>query len=283
MSYKGVALSATVSSSLNFLIPYIWISLDQSIVKEGCWTYITKDSFKGLWEYLKYAIPCYFMIALEIWGFEMLSIFSGYLGVKELGASIILININVFLFMIPLGISFIASSMVGNNLGGNKPKTAKIYSDTSLLLVFSLSFVVGCIMLIFKSKIGYIFTNDEEVCSLIAYAMPAVIVLFVGDFMQGISGGILRGMGLQKYGTPTCIIGYWIIAIPLSYFFGFYLGFGLRGIWFGMPLGVMTIATVFIYVICSTNFKELSGEIMERIEKEKNDLEEKNSDDIISI
>ena len=203
MSYKGVALSSTVTNTINFLIVYIWISLDQTIVKEGCWTYINSDSFKGLYEYLTYSVPCYIMIALECWGFEMLSIYSGYIGVKELGTSIILINIIIFLFMVPLGISFIASSMVGNNLGGNRPRIARIYAESSLFVVFSLSLIVGSFLWIFRYKIGYIFTDDEDIIVLIATTMPAVIALYSGDYMQGIAGGILRGMGLQKYGTPA--------------------------------------------------------------------------------
>ena len=47
--------------------------------------------------------------------------------------------------------------------------------------------------------------------------MPAVVALYTADYMQAIAGGIIRGMGFQNYGTPSCVFGYWIVAIPLSY------------------------------------------------------------------
>ena len=83
------------------------------------------------------------MIALEVWGFEALSILSGYIGVEELGTSIILMNLIWFFWMIPLGVSFIGASQVGNNLGASKPNTAKVYTNVSLLFVFSLSLLLG--------------------------------------------------------------------------------------------------------------------------------------------
>lgn len=61
---------------------------------------------------------------------------AGFLGVHELGASVVIINITAFLYMVPLGISFIASSLVGNCLGASKPKTAKIHTNVSTMLIF---------------------------------------------------------------------------------------------------------------------------------------------------
>jgi len=143
MSITGVAISTSITHTLSFLIAYIWISLDNTIVREGCWNYINKDSFIDLIGYLKYGIPCYIMLALEIWGFEALSIMSGYIGVHELGASVIIINIMTFFYMIPLGVSFIASSLVGSNLGASKPRTAKVYTNISIVFVFILSIIIG--------------------------------------------------------------------------------------------------------------------------------------------
>mmetsp|Transcript_4694 Transcript_4694/g.3950 ORF Transcript_4694/g.3950 Transcript_4694/m.3950 type:complete len:204 (+) Transcript_4694:653-1264(+) len=203
MSYKGVAIATTITQTLNFVIAYGWISYDNSIVKPNSWNYINSDSFTNLIGYLKYGAPAYVMLAFEIWGFEALSIMSGYVGVYELGASIIVINIVGFFYMIPLGISFIASSLVGNNLGANKPRVAKVYTNVSLLLVFVLSLVIGLLLLIYRVQVAYIFTDDERIQDLIISTMPAVFALYAGDYMQCITAGIIRGMGYQKYGTPT--------------------------------------------------------------------------------
>jgi len=104
--------------------------------------------------------------------------------------------------------------------------------------------------------------------------MPAVFALYTGDFMQGITSGIIRGMGYQNYGTPTCIFGYWVIALPISYILGFYYDLGMLGIWLGMPMGVLVIAIIFLCIIYTTDFDKLSKEVIQRVIKEKEGLNE---------
>jgi len=57
------------------------------------------------------------MLCFEWWAFELLAIFSGYLGVIALAAEVVIINLVTFIFMLPLGISYAASSLVGNAIG----------------------------------------------------------------------------------------------------------------------------------------------------------------------
>jgi len=65
------------------------------------------------------------MLCFEWWAFELLAIFTGLLGVKDLAAEVVIINIVSFIFMLPLGISYAASALVGNKLGEGKVKEAK--------------------------------------------------------------------------------------------------------------------------------------------------------------
>ena len=57
------------------------------------------------------------MLCFEWWAFEFLAIFSGYISVASLAAEVIIINIVAFIFMMPLGISFAASSLTGFYIG----------------------------------------------------------------------------------------------------------------------------------------------------------------------
>ena len=139
MSIEGVALATVMTHTLNFLISYIWISIDHSIVKEGSWHFINKDSFIGIFEFLRYGIPSYLNLALEIWSFQAMHFMAGLLGIPQLGASVILINLQAFLYMVPLGISFVSASLIGNNLGASNPRKAKVFVNVSFIIVLILS------------------------------------------------------------------------------------------------------------------------------------------------
>lgn len=67
--------------------------------------------------YLRVGIPGAFMLCFEWWAFELLAIFTGYMGVEALAAEVVIINLVSTIFMMPLGISFAASSLTGNFIG----------------------------------------------------------------------------------------------------------------------------------------------------------------------
>ena len=72
---------------------------------------------------------------MEVWFFESLTLFSGYLSIDCQGACIILSSIVAFLYMIPLGMSYAASNLIGNSLGEGKTNNARLYANA--ILVFS--------------------------------------------------------------------------------------------------------------------------------------------------
>ena len=57
------------------------------------------------------------MICFEWWALEFLAIFSGLISVRSLAAQVVIIQFVALIFMIPLGISFSSSALVGSYLG----------------------------------------------------------------------------------------------------------------------------------------------------------------------
>ena len=73
------------------------------------------------------------MQCFEWWVFEILAIFAGLLGTVQLAAHVAVINVCAFVFMIPLGIQFTASGLVGASIGANNPLQAKKFAFTAVL------------------------------------------------------------------------------------------------------------------------------------------------------
>jgi MATE family multidrug resistance protein len=42
------------------------------------------------------------------------------------------------------------------------------------------------------------------------------------------------------------ILSYWIVALPVSWFAGFVLGWGARGVWFGFVVGLAVAAATLL-------------------------------------
>ena len=54
------------------------------------------------------------------------------------------------------------------------------------------------------------------------------------------------GVGFQFFGAIAILIGYWIIALPMSYYFVFKLNYGLTGIWMGPVIAAIFLIVVFL-------------------------------------
>ena len=111
----GAAMAINLTYISNMIISDIWM-----LKSKDCAKTLTKfdtSVFSGWGEYLRIGIPGAFMLCFEWWAFELLAIFAGYMGVVSLAAEIVIINIVAFVFMMPLGISFAASSLTGNFIG----------------------------------------------------------------------------------------------------------------------------------------------------------------------
>lgn len=229
----GVGLSCTITHTSTLLFVNWYINCVKDSVKEKSWHWYNSDSFRGIWEFLKIGIPSILMVALECWCFEVLTIFSGYLGTNEQGATIIIINISGTLFMMPLGLSFATSNLVGSSLGAGKPQVAKRYAKIAI----SVAVVCVCCsifaFLMFHKEIAHMFTSHEGVANIVSLLLPLASLFLFSDYVQAASTGPIRAMGYQKYATIICIWSHWFVAVPLTFLFTFYLNFGVYGIFMG--------------------------------------------------
>ena len=74
------------------------------------------------------------MLCFEWWAMELLAIFSGLIGVGDLAAQVVIIQFVTLIFMLPLGISFSSSALVGSYLGELKIKLAKRFALFTIAL-----------------------------------------------------------------------------------------------------------------------------------------------------
>ena len=59
------------------------------------------------------------------------------------------------------------------------------------------------------------------------------------DGLQGVATGILRGLGDTRSPMIWNLTGHWLIGLPLGYVLCFVMGLGVRGLWWGLSLGLI--------------------------------------------
>jgi len=247
LGFIGSPIANSITSFSNFILVLIYMKFRK--VGVNTWPGWNKNCLKGWAEFLKLGIPGTFMICLEWCAFEVNAFFCGYLGDVALATQAIVMSSMVFSFMFPLGIAVSSSTRVGNMLGANRWRIAKLAGKLAIASTIFFTSINALLLFIFRYQWGRLFTNDTEVIDTLVSIIPLISVIMLLDGQQGSISGILRGCGRQSLGAWVNLLCYWLIALPSGAFFAFYLHLGILGLWIGMLIGLLCIVTVFLMSI----------------------------------
>jgi MATE family multidrug resistance protein len=66
------------------------------------------------------------------------------------------------------------------------------------------------------------------------------------DGLQAVAAGVLRGAGDTRYPFAAAVGAYWVVGFPIAVVLGFPLGYGVRGIWWGLAAGLVTVSGLLV-------------------------------------
>ena len=89
-----------------------------------------------------------------------------------------------------------------------------------------------------RNYIPQLFTNDQDVSDLVAKVMPLCAAFQLFDALAANCNGLLRGLGRQEVGGWVNLFCYYVIAMPISFYSAFALGWELEGLWSGPALAL---------------------------------------------
>ena len=155
---RGAAAATNITYILNMVMSDIWIRCKKDTEFKDMVFMYDRTVFHGLGNFLKIGVPGMLMLCFEWWAFELLAIFTGLLGVNELAAEVVIINMVAFIFMLPLGISYSASALTGNYLGEGKIDLAKRFATLTVLFNIVCTSIIVILMGVYSAGISSLFT-----------------------------------------------------------------------------------------------------------------------------
>ena len=126
------------------------------------------------------------MLCFEWWAFELLTLFTGLIGVNELAAEVVIINMVTFIFMLPLGISYSASALTGNYLGEGKIDLAKRFASLTILFDMVLTTIIVIFMGAYTQELSELFTQDQNVIAIIKKTLWVLLIYIWFDTIHGV-------------------------------------------------------------------------------------------------
>ena len=219
---------------------------------EGAWTPWSRESFaaRGLGRVIAVGTPIALQIGLEMWAFQIATLWAGEIGSNELAAHTIVLNLASLSFMIPLGISIGTATRVGNLIGAGEPRAAQHAAHVAFAMGAGAMAICALVFLVGRHALPLVYlegnADSAAVLALCAQVLPIAAAFQMFDGLQVVGGGVLRGMGRTTPGAVINLLGYYALALPFASWLAFRMGHGLAGLWWGLSLGLATIALALV-------------------------------------
>ena len=194
---------------------------------------------------------------LEYGVFAVAGLMMGWIGTVAMAGHQVALSLASLTFMVPLGVSGATAVLVGNAVGRGDKAEARNAAAAGLLCGVAFMTLTACAMLAIPGTLARVYTSDAAVAAVAASLLPIAGVFQVFDGMQVVSIGILRGVGDTRTPMLVNVLGFWLMGLPASWLLGLRLGFGPRGLWWGLTLGLVVVA-IFLVLRARTR---LAGEV----------------------
>jgi MATE family multidrug resistance protein len=171
----------------------------------------------------------------------------GWLGTTELAGHQVALNLASLTFMVPMGVSGAAAVLVGHAVGRGDAAEARRAAAAALTCGVGFMALSALVMLTVPGTLARAYTSDAAVAALAASLIPIAGMFQVFDGTQVVAIGILRGVADTRTPMLVNVLGFWLVGLPVSAGLGIWLEGGPRGLWWGLTVGLMLVATILVW------------------------------------
>lgn len=192
-------------------------------------------------------LPVGMQMGMETASFSLSTIMVGWLGTAALAAHQVMLTVGQLGFMMYYGMAAAVAVMASNYHGQKDMPAVRMTVSAGFRIILVMAVIVSVPLLILRNQIGYIFTDNAEVASMVAALVIPFVIYQFGDGMQCNYSNALRGISDVSKVSLYAFIAYFLVSLPSAYLFGFVFDWGLAGIWFSFPLGLTTAGLLFYF------------------------------------
>lgn len=187
-----------------------------------------------------------------------MSIICARLGTTLLAAHQVVLDLDAFVYMVPLGLSYATAARVGQSAGLGSLRAVRRSAKASMVLGMGFITVAALLFAGLPRVWAGIYTNDPAV---IAAAVPVFLICGfaqLGDAANVIFCQALIGLGDTRTPLIANTAVYWVIGMPLSYWLAFDTGLALRGLWIGRAVAAVATGSV-MALMWRTRLRQAEG------------------------
>ncbi len=252
LGIRGAAV-ATIITALATLLAYVAaIRFDPLMHRYHIFGRWWSPDWNRFWDIVKIGTPIALTVTAEAGVFGAAAFLMGSIGIAQLAAHTVALQIAALAFQIPYGVGQAATIRVGYFYGARDREGIKRAGWASIAIGTGFM-ALSCSAMIFMPRTLlhiYIDPDAAKNAVLVGFALKYLLIAAafqLVDGLQAVAAGALRGLQDTLVPMLIAIFAYWVPG------FGIALGLGLGsslagiGVWIGLATGLAVAATLLIW------------------------------------
>ena len=243
----GAGIASSISHAAGFLMLALYCRFDSRAAAFHLFQGALRPHWERFREILKLGWPIGVSIAFEALLFNACVFLMGLIGVDEVAAYQVALNVAATAFMMPLGLAMAGGVRVGLAKGAGDMAGVRRAALLTILASIAVMFLFWAPVMVSPSFVAGLYleaddTANARVLALVAAFLPIAAAFGLFDATQVAAMNGLRG--LKDVRVPMILTGvsYWPIGFALAVFLGFSAGLGAVGIWWGLLVALFAAA-----------------------------------------
>ncbi len=225
----GAALSTVISRALA-CIAFAWLiqHRTQLRLRLGSFWQFSKEYLNKI---LHIGIPAAGENLSWWMSFMVITYFVGQMGETSLATFSYTMQLAMLMMMLGISIGIGTEIMIGHMIGSGEFNAAYRQVLRSLRLGLAVTLVTTCLVALFAPKLLRLFSSNETIITGGALLLRMGLLLEPGRTFNLIVINSLRATGDARFPVMFGAFSMWGLAVPVAWFLGLHLGWGLPGVW----------------------------------------------------
>ena len=240
MEAFGAALATVISQGASFLFGLVFILKH----KEELNLHLNRNSFaldkEVVGDLMKLGVPMAIKSAAISVSMLFVNSWVNSYGVVPSGTSGVFHKLNTVSNLFCNATNAACSTMIGQNIGGEKYKRVPRILYTGYAINLSLVAVLALLLVLFPSAIFGIFTPDAEILEAAGQLVPILLLAFFASAIRSPSSGLIDGSGNYKLNFAVAFLDGILNRIGFSLLFGLVFDMGWKGFLLGDAVAGLT-------------------------------------------
>ncbi|MBV7435613.1 MATE family efflux transporter [Cardiobacteriaceae bacterium TAE3-ERU3] len=235
---QGMAIATNVASFLYAILLFAGIYRNPRWRRYRLFTHFGAPDWVDLRLFLRLGIPISLAIVMEAGLFNVIGMIVSRTNETLTAANQIAINFSAMVFMLPLGLSSAMTILAANERGRKDWRGVRYVSFIGLGLSVLLMLVTATVIAVFSRQIAEVYSDVPEIIEIASTILLFAAVFQIGDGIQVVAAGVMRGLNDSKMAMIYALIGYWMLGFPSALILAYVFDYGIYGLWSGLVIGL---------------------------------------------